>query len=93
MSTHTTATRVEVEVVICCTDRWPATCVPPQRFRQGAYTGGVASEAALKAKGICCVWAVDTACANFEEVEWLQARSNTPYAASACPPVCVIWEP
>jgi hypothetical protein len=38
-------------------------------------TGGVASEAALTAKGICRVWAVDTACANFEEVEWLQARS------------------
>jgi hypothetical protein len=33
-------------------------------------TGGVASEAALKAKGNCRVWAVDTA--NFEVVEWLR---------------------
>jgi hypothetical protein len=27
----------EVEAVTCCTVRWPATCVPSQRFRQGPH--------------------------------------------------------
>jgi hypothetical protein len=63
--------------------------------RLSANTGGVASEAALKAKDICRVWAVDTACANFEEVEWLRKelqRRSFPIHLEGLHAVCVVLQ-